>query len=205
MNKLERRIIDISYKHHLSHISSCLATVNTLDKIYSIKKKNEPFILSSAHSSLALYVVLEKYGYGKAEKLWKKYGTHCNRDIKHGIWASGGSLGNGIGIAVGMALSNRDRLVYVIGSDGDTNEGSWYEALRIAADYRLENLRIAIIANGYGAYCKIDTTDLDNRLNVFYPTMMIKTNMFAYPDFLQGLGGHYKVLSKEEYEEVIKC
>jgi len=204
MNKLERRIIDISYKHHLSHISSCLATVNTLDKIYSIKKKNEPFILSNGHAGLALYVVLEKYEKQDAEKLWEKHGTHPNRDMKDGIWASTGSLGHGIGIAVGMALSNRERLVYVTISDGECAEGSVWEALAIARKFQIENLRVALIANGFSAYDVVDIEDLDLRINSFYPTMLIRTNMFAYPGFLQGIEGHYKVLSKEDYEEVIK-
>lgn len=205
MNKLEKRIIDISYKHKLSHISSCLSTVNTIDKIYQVKKKDEPFILSNAHSSLALYVVLEKYGYGDAEKLYKKHGTHCNRDMEHGIWASGGSLACGILLGIGYAFANRNRLVYIVISDSECSEGAVWEALRIARDYQLENIRLACIGNGFGAYSKIDVGDLDIRLNSFYPTMMIRTNMFAYPDFLNGLLGHYKVLSKEEYEEVINA
>lgn len=203
MGKLERRIIDLSYKHKLSHIGSCLSTVNTIDKIYSIKKKDEPFILSNGHAGLALYVILEKYEGQDAEKLFLKHGVHPNRDEKDGIWASSGSLGCGITLALGYAFSNRNRQVYVIGTDGEVNEGSWYESLRIAADYKLENLRIAIICNGYGAYSEIDCVDVDNRLNVFYPTMIIKTNMFAYPDWLQGQQAHYHVMSEENYKEIV--
>lgn len=203
MNTLERRIIDLSYKHKLSHIGSCLITVNYLDKIYSIKKKNEPFIMDNGHAHLAHAVVMEKYGIIKdAEENIVKHGIHCER--AGGCDVSTGSLGTGICVAVGMALSDRNRLVYVMGSDGGLNEGSWYEALRIVADNRLENLRITIIANGYGAYDPIDTTDLDNRVNVFYPTLVVRTNMFAWPDWLQGLKAHYAVMNKEQYEEIIK-
>lgn len=204
MNALEKRIIDLSYKHHLSHIGSCLAVINTLDKIYSLKKKDEPFILSNGHAGLALYVILEKYEGQDAEALLLKHGVHPNRDEKAGIWASTGSLGHGIGIAVGMALANRNRLVYVTISDGETSEGSLWEALAVARKYELENLRIALIANGYGAYDKVDIDDLDIRINNFYPTLMVRFNMFAYPDFLQGLKAHYHVMSNEDYKEVVK-
>jgi len=204
MNTLERRIVDLSYKFHLSHIGSCLITVNTLDRIYSIKKKDEPLILSNGHAGVALYVVLEKYEGQDAEKLWKKHGTHPNRDLKDGIWASTGSLGHGIGIGVGMALADRKRNVYVIISDGECMEGSVWEALRIASDYKLENLRITCIANGYGAYSKIDTDWLDLALNYFYPTMVVRVNMFSMPDYLNGLSGHYQVLDKKMYEEIIQ-
>lgn len=204
LNNLEKRILSLSYKHKLSHIGSCLISVNYLDKIYSLKKKNEPFILSNGHAGLALYVILEKYEGQDAEKLYLKHGVHPNRDEKDGIWASTGSLGHGIGIAVGMALADPKRLVYVTISDGECAEGSVWEALAIARKYQLENLRIALIANGFSAYDKVDIDDLDLRINLFYPTMLIRTNMFAYPDFLQGLKSHYVVMTKEQYEEIIK-
>ena len=41
MNQLEKRILEISYKHKLSHLSSNLSSVNIIDEIYSIKKENE--------------------------------------------------------------------------------------------------------------------------------------------------------------------
>jgi transketolase len=204
LNKLERRIIDLSFRHKLSHIGSCLLTVNYLDRIYSIKKPNEPFIMDNGHAGLALYVILEKYEGKNAEELYKKHGVHPNRDKEDGIWASTGSLGHGIGIAVGMALSDPKRLVYVTISDGGCAEGSVWEALAIARKYQIENLRIALIANGYSAYDKVDIDDLDSRLNSFYPTLLIRTNMFAYPDFLQGQNAHYQVMTKEQYEEIIR-
>lgn len=204
MNTRHKRILDISYRNKLSHIGSCLTTVDTLHQILQIKKDHEPLILSNGHAGLALYVALEeKYGVD-AEALWHEMGVHPTRDEKSQIWASSGSLGHGLGIALGMALADRERLVYVTISDGECSEGSIWEALAIARKFQVENLRIALIANGFSAYDTVDIDDLDMRVNAFYPTMMIKTNMFAYPDFLQGLQGHYKVLSKEEYETCIR-
>lgn len=204
LTKLEKRVIELSHKLKLSHIGSCICSVNALDQIYSMKKDDEPFILSNGHAALALYVVLEKYYGFDAEELFHKHGVHPNRDMENHIWASTGSLGHGLGIAVGYALSNPERLVYVTVSDGELAEGSCWEALRIAGERRIENLRVAVIANGYGAYSEIDLDDLDNRINAFYPTMLLKTNMFEYPESLQGLKGHYQVLSNEDYEQIMK-
>jgi transketolase len=204
MNKLKKRIISLSYRHGLSHIGSCLDAVDTIDGIYRVKKKNEPFILSNGHAGLALYVVLEKYEGKDAEKLLKKHGTHPNRDPKDGIWCSTGSLGQGLPIAVGMAMANRKRDVYVLTSDGEMNEGSCWEALRIAAEQRLENLRVTVIGNGYTALGKTDDDLLDLRMQFFYPSLMVKTNLFAFPEWLQGLEGHYHIMSKKEYQEIIK-
>lgn len=204
MEDLRNRILELSFRHKLSHIGSCLSAVDTIDKIYSIKGKNEPFILSNGHAGLALYVVLEKYEGKNAEKLLLKHGVHPNRDLEDGIWASTGSLGHGLAIGVGMAFADRKRLVHIVTSDGDCAEGSIWEALAIARKYELENLRIAIIGNGYSAYDEVDIKDLDNRINSFYPSLMVKTNMFAYPDCLQGLDAHYHVLNEEEYKEAIQ-
>ena len=204
MNDLEKRIIEISYRHKLGHIGSCLASVNIIDGIYQVKKPDEPFILSNGHAGLALYIVLEKYEGKDAEKLWKKHGTHPNRDLKDGIWCSTGSLGQGLPIAVGMALANRKRNVYVLTSDGEMNEGSCWEALRIASEQRLENLRISVVGNGYSALGKTDVDLLDLRMQYFYPSLMVKTDLFDFPEWLQGLEGHYRVMTKEEYEEITK-
>lgn len=203
LSKQELRILDISYRKKQSHLSSCLTSVQLIDSIYKVKKKNEPFILSNGHAGLALYVILEKEEGKNAEKLFDKHGVHPNRDLKDGIYCSTGSLGSGITIAVGMALANKKRNVYVLMGDGEFAEGSCWEALRIAGEQRLENLKIMVNANGYSALGKVETELLDHRVNLFYPTLVIKTNMFKYPAFLNGVGGHYKVMSEQEYKEVI--
>lgn len=198
MSFLEKRVLELSYKHKLAHIGSCLMAVGPIEAIYKVKKSDEPFILSAGHMGLALYCVLEAWGFGDAEELVEKYGTHPDRDMKRGIWCSTGSLGHGIGIAVGMALANRKRNVYVLISDGESAEGSVWEALRVAGEQRLENLRVAVICNGYGAYGEIDIEVLEKRLNWFYPTLIVKANTFNYPSWLQGQGAHYVKIDTEE-------
>lgn len=203
LNKLEQRVIDISYKKKLSHLGSCLTSVRLIDAIYQVKKKEDIFILSSGHAGLALYVVLEKYESQDAEKLFDKHGVHPNRDMEHGIICSSGSLGHGIGIAVGMALADKTRDVYVLTSDGEMAEGSCWEALRIASELRLENLKVMVNANGYSAYQKVDTDLLDLRMQYFYPCLVQKTNMYKYPEYLQGLEAHYHALTEEQYKDFL--
>jgi len=203
LNKLERRIVDISYKKKLSHLGSCLTALRLIDNIYKVKKDNEPFVLDNGHAALALYVVLEKVYFIDAEMLFDKHGVHPNRDIENRIWASTGSLGQGLPIAVGMAIADRERLVYVLTSDGAMAEGSNWEALRIAGDLRLENLRITVNANGYSAYQSVDVDLLDTRMQMFYPSLVLKRNLFDYPDWMQGLQAHYHVMSEDDYKEII--
>ena len=140
MNRLHNRIIEISKKHHLSHLGSSLTSCDIIDEIYRVKKENEPFILSCGHSGLGLYCVLEKHYGFDAEKLYLKHGTHPHRDLGDKICCSTGSLGMGLGIAVGMALADRSKNVYCLISDGEMYEGSIYEAANVIKKYNVTNL-----------------------------------------------------------------
>ena len=201
LKELEKRIISLSYKKRLSHLGSCLTALPIIWGIHNLKKPNEVFVLSSGHAGLALYVVLEKvYGHN-AEKLFNKHGVHPNRDIRNHIWASTGSLGHGIGISVGMALADRSRSVYCLLSDGECAEGSVWEALEIMRDQKVKNLKVFCNINNYGAYRKIDGKRLAKRLKEYG----VKPVFTKFPDwkFIKDPQEfHYKVLSKEEYEQI---
>lgn len=202
VSELQRRCIDITYKHHLTHLNGVLGAVDIIDHIYSVKKEEEPFILSNGHVGLALYVVLEKYYGFDAETLTIKHGTHPNRDEKDKIWCSTGSLGMGLTVAVGMAMADRKRDVYVMTSDGEMAEGSCWEALRIASDYRLENLRITCLANGSSGYQKVDSEILDIRMQYFYPSLVQRVHLYELPDWIQSFPGHYVKLDDKKYREI---
>src|SRR5438874_161410 len=98
MNLLHDRIIEISKKYKLSHLGSCLTAIDIIEEIYNEKQEDEKFVLSSGHAGLALYVVLEKYGFD-AEILLKHCGIHPKRMYGYGIDCSTGSLGHGLPIA----------------------------------------------------------------------------------------------------------
>jgi len=203
LNKLERRCIEISQKLGLTHLSSVLTSVGIIDKLFLVKKPQDKFVLSNGHAFLALAVILEKSGIANAEELVKRHGTHPNRDVDNQIWVSTGSLGHGLPIAVGMALAQPQIDVYVLVSDGEMAEGSCWEALRIAGELRLENLKIVCNANGYSALGKVDVDALDTRMQMFYPSLVIRTNLFKYPGWLQGVSAHYLSPTNEQYKELL--
>lgn len=202
---LKKRILDISFKLKLSHISSCLEAVDIIDYIYKTKKADEPFILSQGHAGLALYTVLEKYEGKNAEELFEKHGVHPNRDLVDGIYCSTGSLGQGLPIAVGMALADRTKNVYCLISDGECAEGSIWEALMIAHKFELDNLKIYINFNGYSGYGETSQMIL-KLLKEFNYTISItpEVSNVDYIPFLAGLQGHYKVMNDEEYQLALR-
>jgi transketolase len=203
MVNLKKRILEIAYKHKLSHLGSYLSAVDIIDEIYKSKNKEDIFILSSGHAALALYVVLEKYEDKNAEELFLKHGGHPHRDEDDGIYCSTGSLGLGITVAVGRALANKNKKVYVLISDGESAEGSVWESLRFIQENNLSNIEIYVNVNGYAAYDKVDTKYLVDRLRAFLPSINIKyTNVNQYP-FLRGLNAHYHIMSEEDYKSTL--
>jgi len=227
---LVRRIIEISFKNRLGHLGSSFSVLDILDSIYKIRQEDEVVILSNGHAGMALYVILEKYRGADAEKLYLKHGVHPNRDIENGIYVSTGSLGQGLPMAVGMALADRSKNVYCTLSDGECAEGSIWEAFRIASEQRLSNLKVVINANGYAGYKEIDVNTLPSKFRAFgcevihvnghnsmalKKALLIKKNaakplaVFAkttseYFSFLKGQDAHYKVMEEEDYRTALK-
>lgn len=195
MNDLEKRIVDISYRHKLTHVSSCLNAVNVIADIYSVREMHEPFVLGNSHSALALYVVLEKYGRCDAEAMALKYGTHASRDMDQGVWVSGGSLGQPETVAVGFAMADPERKVWLVTSDGSCMEGAVYEAMRLSP----ENLKGYVVFNGLGAYGKVYMHEIQDD-----PWMLVNVDVSRYPEWLRGLPGHYLTLTAEQHTELMQ-
>ena len=203
MVDLKKRILEIAYKHKLGHLGSYLSAADIVDEIYENKNPDDIFILSSGHAALALYAALEKYEGKNAEELFLKHGGRPHRDEENGIYCSKGSLGLGITVAVGRALANKNRKVHVLISDGESAEGSVWEALRFIKESNLSNIEVYVNVNGYAAYDKVDVKYLVDRLKVFLPTINIRyTSVNQYP-FLRGLNAHYHVMSEEDYKSTL--
>lgn len=200
---LLKRIVDITYRHKLSHLSSCLTAAPIIDNIYKHMLDNDKFILSSGHAGLALYCVLEKY-YKEidAEVLLEKYGIHPSKDIANRISCSGGSLGSGILIGVGHALANRQNHVNVLISDGECAEGSVWEALAFIEKECLTNIHIHVNINSLSAYDKLNRRYLIERLIAFHDGIIEHYTDENILPFAPGLRGHYHIMSKEEYEHL---
>lgn len=222
--KLRTRILELSFESRFSHLGSCLSAIDLIDAIYKTKKKSEKFILSNGHAGIAWYTVLEKHGYFKNSKIIKKLNIHPDRNIKHDIHVSTGSLGQGLPIALGMAFADKKKSVYCMISDGECAEGSIWEALRVAKENKLYNLKIIINANGWGAYDKINLNYLINRFKGFgyrvnringhdmkqilnslnknsnkkLSVIFADTSVEQFP-FLKGQDAHYYILKDEDY------
>lgn len=141
--KIRRRILEISQLHGAIHIGGAYSCVEILDVIhYGLMRRSiqgdfhDSFILSKGHGCMVLYVLLEELGILSGHDL-ETYcsadgilGMHPDRGTP-GIITSTGSLGHGLGMGAGMALyekvSNGDRDIYVVMSDGELQEGSVWE------------------------------------------------------------------------------
>jgi transketolase len=192
---LKKRILDLSFKHRLSHVGSCLNAVDVLDSIYAKRRADDPVILSCGHAGLALYAVLEKYIPGfDAEAELLAHGTHPVKG-EH-IYCTTGSLGMGLTVAVGYAYACPGKTVYCVTSDGECAEGCVWEALRIAPC----NLRIYLLMNGWSALNEVDAVSLAERVRAFDRDVII----VDCENEIDGLEGHYKVLNQDEYEALIR-
>lgn len=189
---LQDRVLQLSRKHKLSHLSSNLTSVDIIDEIYTTKRPDDLFVLSAGHAGLALYVALEKHEGRDAEFLYLKHRTHPSRDPKNGIHVSAGSLGSAITIALGMAMGDRARDVYCLISDGEAYEGSVYETLNAKAAHGLTNLKVYVNWNGFTGLGETHQF-LKPVLAALDPDIRIRPTVHIYDlyPFLAGVKGHY--------------
>jgi transketolase len=121
--------------------------------------ERDRLVLSKGHAAPALYSALARRGFLPVEELLTLRQTggrlqgHVDRQKLPGIEASTGCLGQGIGMAVGMALDNRlarrRSRVYTIIGDGECQAGPTWEALMAGGHYKLDNLVVILDRNGY--------------------------------------------------------
>ena len=172
MNKnLRKKIIEMVFNSKDGHIPSALSIIDILEALYRDYLKYDPrnpewperdyFILSKGHGCVALYVVLEKYGFLTHQDLelfctaGGILGEHPDRTKVPGVEASTGSLGHGfpfaVGIALGLRLKAMKNRVYVLIGDGECHEGTVWEAANVANNLQLGNLCVIVDWNGSAA------------------------------------------------------
>ena len=189
---MRRHILDVSHTCSLStHLGGALSMVEIMAVLYGrilrYEKLNprwrgrDRFILSKVHVVLGYFSALLAAGVITDEK-YKTFQTNESDLIAHpvmnldlGIESSNGSLGQGLSMGVGIALSAKKRndsfKVYVFMGDGECNEGSVWEAAMLAAQLKLDNL-VAIVdynklQSDGDARDIIDLEDLSKRFNAF--------------------------------------
>ncbi len=164
---IRKDIVDLIYKAGCGHIGGDLSVTDILVDLYykqmniDPQKMDDPdrdrFVLSKGHSVEALYCILADKGFFDKKELFDTYSKHLSKFIGHpnnkinGVEMNTGSLGHGLGVAVGMALAGkmdkRDYRVYAVLGDGEMAEGSNWEAINAGAHYKLDNLTAFVDRN----------------------------------------------------------
>lgn len=159
---IEIRRVTLDEIAHLGvgHVGGSMSVVEVLVLLYYKVLKVDPtnptweerdkFVMSKGHAGPSLYAILADRGF--FDRAWlhtlnvggTNLPSHCDRIRTPGIDMSTGSLGQGLSVAVGMALGHRMQglpgRVYALVGDGDTNEGQTWEAAMSAGMFGLSNL-----------------------------------------------------------------
>jgi transketolase len=170
--EIRENILRISHHSGHGHIPTCFSIIELLRAVYETMRhdpkhpdwgERDLFILSKGHAALGLYATLAQYGYFPIADVFSfgafeaMFGCHADRFKVPGVELSTGSLGHGIGVAAGMALgfklSGSHRKVYVVIGDGESNEGTVWEAAMVAANRQLENLTVLFDNNCSQSRC----------------------------------------------------
>lgn len=157
--KLRKKILELHYKANAGHIGCSLSCIDILiATLIQSKSEKDSFILSKGHAASALYVSLNYLNEISDEELstFYKNGTvlsaHPAPMKFKGIPFATGSLGHGFPIGTGIAKANKlaetKDHVCVVMSDGETNEGTTWEAAHFAVKHKLDNLILIIDNNG---------------------------------------------------------
>ncbi|NOQ29645.1 MAG: transketolase [Helicobacteraceae bacterium] len=168
---IRKNILKIANSSKGPHTGTALSCVDILCVLYfdimNIESFDDPnrdiFILSKGHGAMALYSTLYEKGYLPENDFLSYYQNagalpaHLDKETNSAIEVSSGSLGHGLPQSLGFAYSkkvkNLDGKVYVLMGDGETQEGSIWEAAMLAPKMGLDNLVVFIDRNdlqGYG-------------------------------------------------------
>lgn len=165
---IRRHIIRMTYTAGSGHPGGSLSATDLLTALLFDELRLDParpdwperdrLVLSKGHAAPALYAALAERGFLPREELLtlRQLGSrlqgHVDRGKLPAIEASTGCLGQGIGMAVGMALDARlagaAHRVYTVIGDGECQAGPTWEALMAGGHYRLANLVVILDRNG---------------------------------------------------------
>ena len=155
-----RELIKFKTNSGFGHLASSLSVVDILVSLFYdektwFKHESDHLIWGKAHGGPAVYPILADLGYfpkSELEKYCKAGGIlrlHPDKSIP-GCNFVGGSLGNALGFAAGLAFSNQlGRFVVILG-DAELYEGAIWESLILINHYQLNNLFIIVDRNGLG-------------------------------------------------------
>ena len=187
------RLLAVEMVHDAAsgHPGGSLSCLDVLTDLYFSRMHIDPknpqdpdrdrFVMSKGHCSPALYPVLALRGFFPVEnlKMFRRIDGHMSGHVEMhynpGVDMSTGSLGQGVSVAVGMALagkqSKKDYRVFTILGDGELAEGQVWEAMMAANKYHLDNFCAIVDVNGLqidGATKDVMPTEpLDKKFEAF--------------------------------------
>jgi len=203
---IRRHVIRMLAKAGSGHPGSSLSTVDLLVALFYNKLKHNPqqpawpdrdrFVMSKGHGCPALYAVLAEMGYFGIDKLdtLRQFGSilqgHPCMKTTPGIEISGGSLGQGLSVGLGIALAakldKKDYRTYVMLGDGEIEEGQVWEAAMAASHYKADNLCAIIDQNGL-------------QIDGFIHEIM---SSYPIPDKWRGFGWHVIDINGHDYKAI---
>lgn len=203
---IRRHVIRMLAKAGSGHPGSSLSTVDLLVALFYNKLKHNPqqpswpdrdrFVMSKGHGCPALYAVLAEMGYFGIDKLdtLRQFGSilqgHPCMKTTPGIEISGGSLGQGLSVGLGIALAakldKKDYRTYVMLGDGEIEEGQVWEAAMAASHYKADNLCAIIDQNGL-------------QIDGFIHEIM---SSYPIPDKWRGFGWHVIEINGHDYKAI---
>lgn len=166
-NQIRRHVLEMVYTAKSGHIGGSLSSADIMTYLYFQEMNIDPvqpnwverdrFVLSKGHVTPVYYATLAERGFFPLEDLltFRKADSylqgHPNMNKVPGVDMSTGSLGQGVSVAVGMALGEkfqgRDTRVYTLMGDGELGEGQIWEAFMFAGNQKLNNLVVIIDNN----------------------------------------------------------
>lgn len=176
--RVRRHTLDMTSRGGTAHIGSIFSMADIIAVLYADVMRHDPhnpqmperdrMILSKGHAGAGIYAVLAECGYFPTEELM----THCQNGsrlsghVSHkgvpGVEASTGSLGQGMPMAMGMAMAakmnGQGHTVFCIIGDGECDEGAIWESALIANQYKLDNFIVTIDFNKIQSLTSVENT-----------------------------------------------
>lgn len=176
--RVRRHALDMTSRGGTSHIGSIFSMADIIAVLYADVLRYDPanpkmkdrdrVVLSKGHAGAGIYAVLAECGFFPVEELL----THCQNGsrlsghVSHkgvpGVEVSTGSLGQGMPMAMGMAmaakLNHESHRVFAIIGDGECDEGAIWESALIAAQYKLDNFIVTIDFNKIQSITSVEDT-----------------------------------------------
>ena len=206
---IRRHVVRMIAKAGSGHPGSSLSTVDLLVALFYNKLRHDPqqpawpdrdrFVMSKGHGCPALYAVLAEKGYFGIDKLdtLRQFGSllqgHPCMKTTPGIEISGGSLGQGLSVGLGIALAakldKKDYRTYVMLGDGELEEGQVWEAVMAASHYKADNLCAIIDQNGL-------------QIDGFIQEIM---SSYPIPDKWRSFGWHVIEINGHDYKAILSA